>query len=564
MEIGNININLPKIFSSDKTKNKSLVNLKEPIKDSYVHHNDTETDRAVSELGKIKKSDGSGFDIVEKYEFKELYKKGAIDIDVVKTFKDTKLNLYAMSDIYKMKKDRNDSKFYDKVFEAMDKIPNGRNATDFTQSWYEPTKEFSLNFSPEKMTRTETLINSKVQALGKSYKFDANSLEVLSETNAKTNLGLSKSGIEPELTVNTIDYKHNSTIQKKQKIDDKGFLELKKQVVTTKDKNDNVVKIETMLPSKDVKGMYDVEVEYADGKKEQIAKSTFDKKTGITTIKKDMKSADGTHTEYLYEDDKQGNRIVDYKITDKDGKILMRNSQSFEVIDDNHFVSSKNGYKYDITLDDKKISVKNMHTNEESSLEFKKRAKGNKDELTKLLKKVPGDELIEVIDSVKNLKINDKSKTLDSYYDVLSKSINTGDDLMVFLHELGHAKDMAFVKKRDVILSEKDSSIYTSNKDIQKVYLEERKAFNENHTDTEREHVVYFTQAKGHYGGKWGGLKELIAETNALTNTYTDEAVEALGPRTQYLQQHFPKTIAAIRDAMNWKDDIAAINYYGT
>ena len=58
--------------------------------------------------------------------------------------------------------------------------------------------------------------------------------------------------------------------------------------------------------------------------------------------------------------------------------------------------------------------------------------------------------------------------------------------------------------------------------------------------------------------------EEVVAETNAVTNTFTDGKVSCLGPRAQYLQQHFPETIAKIRDAMNWKDDIAAIEYYGT
>ena len=63
--------------------------------------------------------------------------------------------------------------------------------------------------------------------------------------------------------------------------------------------------------------------------------------------------------------------------------------------------------------------------------------------------------------------------------------------------------------------------------------------------------------------GKVAPMEEVVAETNALTNTYTDEPVEALGTRLQYLQQHFPKTIAAIKDAMNWKDDLTAIEYFG-
>jgi len=149
MEIGNIKIDLPKVFTKGNNDNKPLANLKEPIKDSFVRHNDSETNSAANEFESIKRSDGSGFDFVDKCVFKDLYKKGAIDVDVVKTFKDTKFNLYAMSDIYQMKNVRQDEKFYDKVFQAMDKVPNGKEATDFTQSYYEPTKEFSLNFPHE-------------------------------------------------------------------------------------------------------------------------------------------------------------------------------------------------------------------------------------------------------------------------------------------------------------------------------------------------------------------------------------------------------------------------------
>ena len=52
-----------------------------------------------------------------------------------------------------------------------------------------------------------------------------------------------------------------------------------------------------------------------------------------------MKSPDGTRTQYLYENDPQGNRIVDYKITDKNGKVLLNKSQTFEVINENKFIS---------------------------------------------------------------------------------------------------------------------------------------------------------------------------------------------------------------------------------
>ena len=237
----------------------------------------------------------------------------------------------------------------------------------------------------------------------------------------------------------------------------------------------------------------------------------------------------------------------------------MKNSQSFEVIDDNHFISSKNGYKYDIKTSDKNLTVKNLHTNKEVSLDFKKKFDGNTKELKKLMKKISGEELFEVIECVNKISGGNSTETKGSYYNPKDKSINTSDNLMAFLHELGHAQDRQVKNPKG-----KEWRLYTNNEDIQKTYLKERDMFNEKHSETEREIVDYFTQALGHYSGKWGGLAEVVAETNAILNTYTDNDVRDLGPRSHYLQQHFPETIAKIQDAMNWKDDLTAIEFYGT
>lgn len=554
MEIGGVKIGLPKI-GAKANANKPLANLKEPIKDTFIRHDDDEVRNATSEFESIKKADGSQYDFVNKCVFQKLYKDDLIDVDTVKAFKDTNFDLYNMSSIYQMKKDRKDDKFFDKVFKAMDKVPNGKEATGFKQNQFEPNKEFTLKFE-KTSNKLDEIINSNYRTLGKSYKFDADSLNVIEETDSKI-----EAGLPPHLKTRTFDYKNHTEVNRIDEISAKG-LSMKKQSVKTLDKDGNMVKEEVMTPSQ-VKGMFDIEVNYANGKKEQIAKATYDKKNGITSIKKDMKSADGTRTQFLLEKDIKGNSLIDYKITDKNGKILMGNSQTFEVLDNNHFISSKNGYKYDIQTDDKKLTVKNLHTDKEASIDFKKKFKGNKDELLKLLKTVPGDELFETVDNIKKLNGKDKDKLLESHYNMLTKNINIGDNLMVFLHELGHSKDYATAKKKDFLTGE-NNRLYSGNKDIQKTFLEERKNFNATHSEIEREHVDYFTQAKGHYNGEWGGLAEVVAETNALTNTYTNRDVEILGTRTQYLQQHFPKTIAAIRDAMNWKDDLTAIEYYGT
>ena len=558
MEIGGIKINLPKIGGNKAPKTEKYANLNEHAKDVYQKHSAEEVQQAMSEFSSLNTGEGRKFDFVDSCTFRYLYKQNLIDIDTVKALKDTtKFGLYDMSAAYQMKKDRyNDPKFFDKMLKAMDSIPDGRNATRFIQNKFEPTKEFTIGFGKEGLNKIEEIID-KQTPIGKYYKFDTDSGKMIEETESKMVLHY-----PVQLKTRTFDYKNNKDVDKVENLDMKGFLTVAKQVVTTNDKDGNMIKKEIITPS-EIKGTFDVEVVHANGKKEQISKASIDKKTGIKTIKRDMKSEDGTRTQFLYEDDPQGNRIVDYKITDKNGKILMGRSQSFEVVDDNHYISSQNGYKYDISVSDDKFTVKDLHHETQAEIKFNKKFKGNKNEIIKVLKQVPGEELFEVVDSVNKLKGKDKSSVLDSAYSPLSRNINVGNDLMVFLHELGHAKDFQ-VKNGKKYLKDTAKAMFSDNKDIQKTFVEERKQFNETHSDAERQHIDYFTQAKGHYGGKWGGLAEVVAETNALTNTYTDEPVEALGTRLQYLQQHFPKTIAAIKDAMNWKDDLTAIEYYGT
>ena len=78
MEIGGVKIGLPKI-GAKANANKPLANLKEPIKDTFIRHDDDEVRNATSEFESIKKADGSQYDFVNKCVFKELYKKDLID-----------------------------------------------------------------------------------------------------------------------------------------------------------------------------------------------------------------------------------------------------------------------------------------------------------------------------------------------------------------------------------------------------------------------------------------------------------------------------------------------------
>ncbi len=313
------------------------------------------------------------------------------------------------------------------------------------------------------------------------------------------------------------------------------------EVRIVKDKNNKILKTEYTAPS-EVPGVFDIKVKNADGKVEQISSGKVDKKNGITSIKKNMVSIDGTKTEYLYENDENGNRISDYKITDRNGNVLLNKSATFEVVSPNKIISSNNDDKYEILLDEKTIKVTDMKNPKRNAvIDIDKTIQGNKKKILASLKEMPGEELIKLSQSTKKLVGIDSP--IESYYQPGDKSIHSGDQLFVVLHELGHARDM-----RDLDTSSNyayyktlDKAVF-SDKKLQKTFEYEKSNFNKAFPDAQRDHIDYFVNTLNHYGGEYGGLRETIAEGNALLTT--PKTMELLAIRSQYLQQYFPRTIA--------------------
>ena len=89
---------------------------------------------------------------------------------------------------------------------------------------------------------------------------------------------------------------------------------------------------------------------------------------------------------------------------------------------------------------------------------------------------------------------------------------------------------------------------FRNDKKFQKVYAEERQNFLKEFPTSERDHINYFIADEAIKGRPDQGKKETIAETNAILNTY--QSVDLLGSRTQYLQQHFPRTIAYLSEKL--------------
>jgi len=342
------------------------------------------------------------------------------------------------------------------------------------------------------------------------------------------------------------DFRNNTTAKTRyEKID--GMYQATHEIRIVKDKNGKVQRTEYTEPSQ-IKGVMDIKYMYPNGEVKQISSGKIDAKTGIMSIKKDMVSSSGTRTEYLFEDDPQGNRISDYKITDKNGKVLLQNSESFEVISPNKFISSKNNKKYEITADDESVTVKDMK-NPDRTATFKRGVDiiGDEEEIMKVLKKMPGEELLKLKKNVNELEGTTSVLSSHSRTGKDKRTIFTGDNLFVILHELGHAVDM-----KDVDMNNLENTIENAifeDKKFNEIYAKEKDAFNKAFPDAQRNHIAYFINHETHYNGEIGGRKETIAESNALLTTAKTH--EVLAMRSQYLQQHFPETIAYLDGKLN-------------
>ncbi len=387
-----------------------------------------------------------------------------------------------------------------------------------------------------------------IKAATKDNQLNTEMLDKDLNRQAIENMSLYQSGSQIYQIKKVNDLRNNVTSKVRLTVDNDGYPTATHEVRVIKNKAGKVVRKEYTAPS-EVNGVFDIVYEDAKGNKTQVSEGHYDKKTGITTVKKNMTSLNGTRTTYSYEDDPKGNRIVDYKITDKNGKVLLDKSSTFEVVNDNKFISTRNNEKYEITVDKHDINVVDMNNpKRQARISIDNQIKGNKEKIMKSLKAMPGEELFKVAQTTKKLVGN--KDVLESYYDPSNKEIHSGENLFVILHELGHARDYRDVDgSSDEAYADTVDMAIQEDPEVQKVYDKERKAFNKAFPDTQRDHIDYFINKVTHYGGELGGLGETIAESNALLTT--PKTHELLAIRSQYLQQYFPETIAKLSEKLS-------------
>ena len=302
------------------------------------------------------------------------------------------------------------------------------------------------------------------------------------------------------------------------------------------DKDNNLISTEKMVRGKD--GSRNVSITDRNGTQTPVQWESRDKITGNDIIQRNMTSPDGTKTEYYYEEAPSGFSVLAYKITDKDGKVLLNQTRTFQPVEGNpdKFISSFNDRIYEIEYTENTVNITDKKENKTTTLDLNKITDTQNKDIINALKKLSGDALIDIAErNLNKISIDDMIPSWDLDNRILNMTSSEYSDesgqMGIFMHEFGHFLDTE-------IDSENFGEI-SQNPEFIKIYNEELENFKKNSTSKMQEYIDYFID---HDGNTISAQSETVAESHKiLTSPHTET-------RTYYLQQNFPRSIAKIAE----------------
>ena len=148
-----------------------------------------------------------------------------------------------------------------------------------------------------------------------------------------------------------------------------------------------------------------------------------------------------------------------------------------------------------------------------------------------MIDQMSGDMLIDMYD--RDYRYKYVSNALDSVTRMGYQIIESADDMFAFAHEQGHTRQYPII----------------SNPKFVSEYSKEKSAFENAFPSLQQNYIDYFLNQFNICGRVKGGMKEVVAETNAMYSTAS--GMDELAMRTYYLQKYFPRTIAVSSYLLN-------------
>ena len=318
------------------------------------------------------------------------------------------------------------------------------------------------------------------------------------------------------------------------------------------DSQGNRIRTEEVIPSDEIPGEYIINTyEYIDGQivEENVGSIKTSENDEGTRARKRLTSTDGCVTREIkiIKENSSGNVFT---IVDKDGNELFHTKRTLTQIDENHYRSEVNGQKYDVTFDDGRVIASKIDDEGNITETITLDTDVLDPELTSLYKQLTGDYFF-MIKSIglKRIEIGGEAKPNNACFSSERSSIymskELANDPFVFAHEFGHALDCMLLK---------DMSLYDN--EFAKIWQEEVETYIKNSGDEEALAINYFTDQTYKYNSSKG---ESVAEAAAIVSGFIKtEASSILGTRSVILEQHFPRSIAYVANAMQNPEEYLA------
>ncbi len=305
------------------------------------------------------------------------------------------------------------------------------------------------------------------------------------------------------------------------------------------DAEGNLISKETLII--DQNGTIKSSITDKNGKQHPIQWSKKDTDDGNEIIQRNFTSPDGTKSEYYWEQSPEGFYISAYKITDKDGKVLLNQERTFQSVDGNpnKFISSCNDKVYEIEYLGNTVKITDKKENKITTLDLSKLTDTNNKDIMNAIKKLSGDALIDIAErGIKNIGTDNFGGNWSQYERILQIpsiefALDETEQMGVLMHEFGHFLDTE--------INGSEFGELSKDQEFLKIYNEELENFKKNSTSQMQLYVDYFTD---HDGDEISATAETIAESNKILTTSHTET------RTYFLQQNFPRSIAKIAELL--------------
>ena len=265
--------------------------------------------------------------------------------------------------------------------------------------------------------------------------------------------------------------------------------------------------------------------------------SSVTKEEDGTIVFRENFNKNGTLTNRIYKERKNDNGEIiysyySYKIRDEKNKELMNTQREYKKNSDSSVTNIINGVEYQIEYDDKNKQITISDGKGIKKLSFKdKLAYYYQDILWETIKTLHVDTLLTIY---KNIDRWNYCREKDSLADGYTKTISTGGNHSIILHEAGHFKDY--------------KTQFSVNDEIfLKSYFEEMQEFSNSTPENEQEFIQYFSPKAEIFEAI--GTNEFVAETNMILSQYGSN-YENIKTRSQFLVRYFPKTIAIAADLL--------------